>query len=69
MVRNIAGLLLAIGRGDAEPSWAAQVLAGRDRTRNAATAPPEGLCLTAVRYPAAFGLPDPGRENCGLDRL
>ena len=69
MVRNIAGLLIAIGRGDAEPSWAAQVLAGRDRTRNAATAPPEGLCLTGVRYPPAFGLPDPGRENCGLDRL
>ena len=69
MVRNIAGLLIAIGRGDAEPSWAAQVLAGRDRTRNAATAPPEGLCLLGVRYPAAFGLPDPERENCGLDRL
>jgi tRNA pseudouridine38-40 synthase len=69
MVRNIAGLLMAIGRGDAEPAWAAEVLAGRDRTRNAATAPPEGLCLTGVRYPAAFGLPDPGREICGLDQL
>ena len=69
MVRNIAGLLMAIGRGDAEPSWAEEVLAGRDRTRNAATAPPEGLCLLGVRYPAAFGLPDPAGENCGLDRL
>ena len=69
MVRNIAGLLMAIGRGDAEPGWAAQVLAGRDRTRNAATAPPEGLCLLGVRYPPAFGLPAPGREICGLDQL
>jgi tRNA pseudouridine38-40 synthase len=69
MVRNIAGLLIAIGRGDADPSWAAQVLAGRDRTRNAATAPPEGLCLLGVRYPEAFGHPAPGGENYGLDRL
>ncbi len=69
MVRNIVGLLIAIGRGDAEPAWAAEVLAGRDRTRNAATAPPEGLCLLGVRYPAAFGLPDPEREICGLDQL
>jgi tRNA pseudouridine38-40 synthase len=69
MVRNIAGLLIAIGRGDAEPAWAAQVLQGRDRTRNAATAPPEGLCLAGVRYPAAFGLPDPGREISRLDQL
>jgi tRNA pseudouridine38-40 synthase len=59
MVRNLAGLLIAVGRGEAEPSWAAQVLAGRDRTRSAATAPPQGLYLAAVRYPEAFGLPRP----------
>ncbi len=59
MVRNIAGLLIAIGRGDAEPAWAGTVLASGDRTCNAATAPPDGLCLLGVRYPAAFGLPDP----------
>jgi tRNA pseudouridine38-40 synthase len=69
MVRNIAGLLIAIGRGDAEPAWAAQVLAGRDRTRNAATAPPEGLCLVGVRYPPAFGLPGPEREISWPDQL
>jgi len=33
------------------------VLAGRDRKVNAATAPPDGLYLAAVRYPAEFGLP------------
>jgi tRNA pseudouridine38-40 synthase len=43
MVRNLAGLLIAVGKGDAEPAWAAQVLAGRDRTRSAATAPAAGL--------------------------
>jgi len=59
MMRNIAGLLISIGKGDAAPSWAREVLEGRDRTRNAATAPAAGLYLWAVRYPAPFGLPAP----------
>jgi tRNA pseudouridine38-40 synthase len=59
MMRNIAGLLIAIGRGDAPVSWARDILDGRDRTRGAATAPAEGLYLWSVRYPDAFGLPDP----------
>jgi len=59
MMRNIAGLLIAIGRGDAPPSWAGEVLEGRDRKRNAATAPAEGLYFWAVRYPPVFGLPTP----------
>ncbi|MBV9913949.1 MAG: tRNA pseudouridine(38-40) synthase TruA [Sinobacteraceae bacterium] len=59
MMRNIAGLLISIGRGDAPSSWAAEVLAGRERSRGAPTAPAEGLYLWAVRYPTAFGLPDP----------
>ena len=57
MMRNIAGLLIAIGRGEGGPERAAEVLASRDRTQNAATAPPEGLYLWSVRYPSAFGLP------------
>jgi tRNA pseudouridine38-40 synthase len=57
MVRNIAGLLIAIGKGDAPIERAAEVLAGRDRSRNAATAPAAGLYLTGVRYPHAFALP------------
>jgi len=63
MMRNIAGLLMAIGRGEAEPVWAAEILAGRDRTKAAATAPAEGLYFWSVRYPAAFGLP--GGANDG----
>jgi len=59
MVRNIAGLLLAVGRHEAPPEWAREVLEGRDRTRGAATAPAAGLYLLAVRYPAAFDLPAP----------
>ena len=57
MMRNIAGLLIAIGKADAPAARAREVLAGRDRTKNAATAPAAGLYLLAVRYPAAFELP------------
>jgi tRNA pseudouridine38-40 synthase len=57
MVRNIAGLLIAVGKGDQPAGWARVVLEGRDRTRGAATAPAAGLYLWEVRYPAAFGLP------------
>ena len=57
MVRNIAGLLLAVGTGDSPPTRVASVLAGRDRTASAATAPADGLYLAAVRYPAELGLP------------
>jgi tRNA pseudouridine38-40 synthase len=59
MVRNIAGLLIAVGRGDAPPIWAREVLESRDRRLGAATAPAEGLYFWAVRYSPAFGLPDP----------
>jgi tRNA pseudouridine38-40 synthase len=58
MVRNIAGLLIRIGKGDAPASWAAEVLAGRDRRLSAPTAPAHGLYLWYVRYPAAFALPE-----------
>jgi len=57
MVRNIAGLLIAVGQGKAAPAWAAEVLASRDRTQGAPTAPSAGLYLWSVRYPRAFGLP------------
>ena len=57
MMRNIAGLLIAIGTADASAARAREVLEGRDRTKNAATAPAAGLYLASVRYPAAFGLP------------
>ena len=61
MVRNIAGLLMAVGAGESPPERVATVLASRDRKTNAATAPPDGLYLAAVRYPAEFGLPAPIR--------
>ena len=57
MVRNITGTLVAIGRGDERPEWVADVLAGRDRTAAGMAAPPHGLTLISVDYPAEFGLP------------
>jgi tRNA pseudouridine38-40 synthase len=57
MVRNIAGLLLAVGKGDSPPERVAAVLAGRDRKLNAATAPADGLYLVNVEYASEFGLP------------
>jgi tRNA pseudouridine38-40 synthase len=58
MVRNIAGALLAVGDGRKPPDWIASLLAGRDRTIAAETAPASGLYLVDVQYPAHFGLPE-----------
>jgi tRNA pseudouridine38-40 synthase len=50
MVRNIVGCAVAIGRGLREPGWMGDVLASRDRSRAAATAPAHGLTLVRVLY-------------------
>jgi tRNA pseudouridine38-40 synthase len=63
MVRNIAGLLIAVGEGDARPAWAKEVLEGRDRTKGGATAPAEGLYFWKIRYSPAFGLPSTPEEG------
>jgi tRNA pseudouridine38-40 synthase len=57
MVRNIAGVLIAIGTGARSPEWAAEVLALRDRTRAGVTAVASGLYLAGVRYAPALQLP------------
>ena len=54
MVRNIAGALCAVGRGDNEPGWVAATLACRDRTRGGVTAPAAGLYLVRVSYPPPY---------------
>jgi tRNA pseudouridine38-40 synthase len=58
MVRNLIGLLVYIGLGRQPVSWAADVLASRERSRAAPTFSAAGLYLTAVEYDAVFGLPD-----------
>lgn len=58
MVRNITGTLVEIGLGERDVSWAGDVLASRDRTVGGVAAPPHGLTLVAVMYPAQFKLPE-----------
>ncbi len=54
MVRNIAGVLIAIGKGDADSRWAKEVLELRDRSLGGVTAPPGGLYFEKVLYPEMF---------------
>ncbi len=64
MVRNLVGTLVHIGRGQAPPQWAGELLASRDRTLAPATAPARGLTLLAVSYPDACGLPVDAERAC-----
>ena len=57
MVRNIAGVLMTIGKGKADTDWTRQVLHARDRNLGGITAPPDGLYLTGVSYPDKYGIP------------
>ena len=57
MVRNIAGVLQAVGGGERPVDWAGAVLASRSRVCGGVTAPPQGLYLTRVEYEARFRLP------------
>ena len=59
MVRNIAGVLIKIGRGEADVSWASEVLALKDRTKAAKTAAADGLYLAMIQYPEKYGIPSP----------
>ncbi len=53
MVRSLAGFLIRVGTGAVPPGEARRILAGRRRTARVPTAPPEGLFLWKVWYPAA----------------
>ena len=50
MVRNIMGSLVYVGCGRFTPNDFAALLAAKDRTKGAPTAPAAGLCLKEVRY-------------------
>ncbi len=56
MVRNVAGVLMSIGRGEQEIGWAREVLEYRDRTRGGVTAPAGGLYMVGVGYPESCGI-------------
>ncbi|HHT9709474.1 TPA: tRNA pseudouridine(38-40) synthase TruA [Legionella pneumophila] len=56
MVRNIAGVLIAVGSGKHPVGWVKDVLNAKDRKLGAETAPSYGLYLVQVTYPKEFGL-------------
>ena len=57
MVRNIAGVLIAVGEGEREPDWVQELLMARDRRVGGVTGPAGGLYLAEVQYPARYDLP------------
>lgn len=57
MVRNIVGTLIVIGNGNQPPSWMAEILECRDRSRAAPTFMPDGLYLARIDYDAKWDLP------------
>jgi tRNA pseudouridine38-40 synthase len=58
MIRNIMGVLIAIGQGKKPPEWMAEVIAARSRDAAAPTFAPDGLYFLGPRYDAQWGLPD-----------
>lgn len=66
MVRNIAGVLIAIGQGKHEVGWAGEVLEARDRRASGITAPAGGLYLVGVDYAPEFRIPMPCRRPVPL---
>ncbi len=51
MVRNIAGTLMLIGKGNHSPDWPLDILAAKDRRVCGPTAPAQGLFMMWVEYP------------------
>jgi tRNA pseudouridine38-40 synthase len=53
-VRSVTGCLVEVGRGRRPVAWMGEVLRARDRRAAARVAPPGGLTLEAVAYPAPW---------------
>lgn len=66
MVRSIVGTLLEIGRGKRSVGTMQAALDARDRSRAASPAPPHGLTLERVDYPADL-TPWPADGSAGID--
>jgi len=57
MVRNLVGVMAAIGDGSKPVEWAGEVLRSVDRSQGGVTAPPQGLYLVDVHYPEEYSMP------------
>ncbi|MDX1455517.1 MAG: tRNA pseudouridine(38-40) synthase TruA [Gammaproteobacteria bacterium] len=58
MVRNIAGVLVEIGKGEQPEDWSREVLGYRDRALGGVTAPPHGLYFLSAHYPDEYAIPE-----------
>ncbi len=56
MVRNIVGTLLKVGSNKEEIDFVKSVLESKDRRNAGITAPPQGLYLDSIDYPASFNI-------------
>lgn len=63
MIRNIMGVLIEIGRGKQSPDWMKEVLAAKERSAAANTAPAEGLYFLGADYDECYGLPKATEPN------
>ena len=63
MVRSMTGALLAVGDGRRPPTWPAEVLTGRVRHPAVTVAPPHGLVLEEVGYPAESALAERAAQS------
>ncbi|WP_225978118.1 tRNA pseudouridine(38-40) synthase TruA [Gandjariella thermophila] len=52
MVRSLVGALLAVGEGRRPADWPASLLTATERASSVTVAPPHGLSLVGVDYPA-----------------
>jgi tRNA pseudouridine38-40 synthase len=52
MVRSIVGAIVSVGEGRLTAAGVFEMLQAGDRSRGSRLAPPGGLCLESVRYPA-----------------
>lgn len=57
MVRNIAGSLLMIGKGEQDVNWMHSLLMAKDRTQAGPTASARGLYMVQVTYPEDSRIP------------
>ena len=55
MVRSITGTLVEVGRGKKRAGDVMGIIRGQDRHQAGDLAPPQGLCLWAVRYDGDAG--------------
>ena len=62
MVRNIAGSLMEVGKGEQPDQWIKDVLEARDRDSAGKTASADGLYFVKANYPDRYALPSGQRS-------